>query len=76
MTKNRALKNDETASALVAQMPYVTRRVVVTDGYYSAMNSFTDKLLQGEDEMQNAKIQQLLDELSAFLMADVAKAQE
>ena len=57
-------------------MPYVTRRVVVTDGYYSAMNSFTDKLLQGEDEMQNAKIQQLLDELSAFLMADVAKAQE
>lgn len=74
--KNRALKNDETASALVAQMPYVTRRVVVTDGYYSAMNSFTDKLLQGEDEMQNAKIQQLLDELSAFLMADVAKAQE
>jgi hypothetical protein len=40
------------------------------------MDLFTAKLLAGGADMKTAKLQQLLDELSAFLMADVPKAQE
>jgi hypothetical protein len=40
------------------------------------MDRFTEKLLAGGGEMKTAKLQQLLDELSAFLMADVTKEQE
>ena len=68
--------NNKTASALAEQMPNVVRKIRVTDGYYAAMDSFTEKLLAGGAGMKTAKIQQLLDELSAFLMYDVPKAQE
>ena len=70
------LSDNKTASALVAQMPYVQRKIKVTDGYYEAMDLFTAKLLAGGADMKTAKLQQLLDELSAFLMADVPKVQE
>ena len=52
------------------------RRTAVTEGYRGAMDTFTAKLLAGGTEMKTAKVQQLLDELSAFLMADVPKEQE
>ena len=68
--------DNKTASALAEQMPNVTRKTVVTGGYQEAMDRFAAQLLAGGDGMKTAKIQQLLDELSAFLMADVTKAQE
>ena len=70
------ISNNKTASALVEQMPNVVRKIRVTDGYFAAMDSFTEKLLAGGEDMKTAKIQQLLDELSAFLMYDIPKAQE
>ncbi len=70
------LGDNKEASALVAQMPYVLRKIRVSDNYDEAINSFTAKLLAGGADMKTAKIQQLLDELSAFLMADVPKVQE
>ncbi len=74
--KDKALKGDETASALREQMPNVIRKVKRSDGYTEAMNRFTQQLLQGGAEIKTARLQQLLDELSAFLMADGAKAKE
>ena len=68
--------DSKTASALAEQIPHVLRRTAVTEGYRGAMDTFTAKLLAGGTEMKTAKVQQLLDELSAFLMADVPKAQE
>ena len=73
---NGITSDDKTASALVEQMPHVLRRTAVTEGYRGAMDLFTAKLLAGGADMKTAKLQQLLDELSAFLMADVPKAQE
>ena len=70
------LADNETASALAAQMPNVIRKIRVSPGYYGAMESFTAKLLAGGADMKTAKLQQLLDELSAFLMAEAAKEQE
>ena len=69
-------EDNETASALAAQMPNVQRKAAVSPGYFEAMDRFTEKLLAGGSEMKTAKLQQLLDELSAFLMADVTKEQE
>ncbi len=70
------LAEDETASALMAQMPHVIRKVKRSSGYIEAMDRFTQQLLKGGAGMKTAKLQQLLDELSAYLMADgAAKAQ-
>ena len=75
LEKEITAKNN-TASALVAQLPYVVRKNLVTDGYRDAMDRFTAELLTYGDGVKTAKLQQLLDEFSAFLMADVPKAQE
>ena len=66
-------EDNETASALAAQTPYTMRKIRVSEGYYEAMERFTAKLLAGGASMKTAKLQQMLDELSAFLMADVSK---
>ena len=71
-----APEENEAASALIAQTPYTQRKIRVPDGYYKAMDGFTGKLLEGGAGMKTAKLQQLLDELSAFLMADVSKGTE
>lgn len=76
LLKEDMLADNETASALAAQMPNVIRKIRVSPGYYGAMESFTAKLLAGGADMKTAKLQQLLDELSAFLMAEAAKEQE
>ena len=71
-----ALQDDETAAAMVLQLPYVLRRAKVSNGYYDEMNRFTAALLEGGSSLKKAKLQQMLDELSAFLMADTVKAKE
>ena len=73
--ENQVITEDETASALKAQMPHVVRKVKFSEGYIEAMNRFTRLLIEGGSSMKTARLQQLLDELSAYLMADGAKVQ-
>ena len=68
----KEIRKDETASALMAQMPNVIRKVKTSEGYVEAMNRFTSQLIKGGSEIKTARLQQLLDELSAYLMADGA----